>query len=129
MEKRLYSQIDNSKVSIVDMAMGQIKEKIDYEMTKIIKNILDPETLATDKRVLNIKITIQPDSNRKTFSVIAAVSSKISPPKATITMLKVNKTDEGKLSAIEIINETPGQIDIDGNEVPAPMELNIVGEK
>ena len=52
METRLYAQTENAEAatSIVDMAMGQIKEKINYEMSKIIKNILDGKTNATEKK-------------------------------------------------------------------------------
>ena len=38
---------DLSKRSIIDMARGAIKERVDYEMTRVVENILDPNTSAT----------------------------------------------------------------------------------
>lgn len=40
--------------SIVQMARGAIEERIDLEMTKILENILDPNTKATAKRKLTV---------------------------------------------------------------------------
>lgn len=33
-----------NKRSIIDMARGAIKERADYEMTRVVENILDPNT-------------------------------------------------------------------------------------
>ena len=57
------------KQSIVDMAMGAIKEKVDYEMSKIVDNILDINTKATGKRTLTLTFTLQPDDERKQVQV------------------------------------------------------------
>ena len=37
--------------SIIDMAHGAFKERADYEMAKILENILDPNTKAEKKRL------------------------------------------------------------------------------
>lgn len=34
----------DDRTSILDMAIGAIKERADYEMARIIDNILDPNT-------------------------------------------------------------------------------------
>ena len=36
--------MNETRTSILDMAMGAIKERADYEMAHIIDNILDPNT-------------------------------------------------------------------------------------
>lgn len=43
--------------SIIDMAHGAFKERADYEMAKILENILDPNTKAEKKRSLTIQMT------------------------------------------------------------------------
>lgn len=45
---------DLSKRSIIDMARGAIKERVDYEMTRVVENILDPNTSATAARKITI---------------------------------------------------------------------------
>ena len=44
--------------SILDMAHGAFKERTDYEMTKVIENILDPNTIATKELFLYVKILL-----------------------------------------------------------------------
>lgn len=40
----------NQRDSIMSMARGAFEERVDYEMDKVIQNILDPNTKATAKR-------------------------------------------------------------------------------
>ena len=47
--------------SLIDMANGAIKERLDYEMGRVIQNISDPNTKATAKRTITVKITLEPD--------------------------------------------------------------------
>lgn len=46
-----------NKKSIIDMARGAIKERADYEMTRVVENILDPNTSATAARKITITLT------------------------------------------------------------------------
>lgn len=39
----------NQRDSIMSMARGAFEERVDYEMDKVIQNILDPNTKATAK--------------------------------------------------------------------------------
>ena len=51
----------NQRDSIMSMARGAFEERVDYEMDKVIQNILDPNTKATAKRkiTLTIELTAQ----------------------------------------------------------------------
>lgn len=55
-----------AKKSILQMARGAIQERADYEITKILENILDPNTSATAARKLTITLTLKPDDTRRT---------------------------------------------------------------
>ena len=39
-----------NKKSVLDMAMGAIAEITDYEVNRVVANIMDPNTAATAKR-------------------------------------------------------------------------------
>ena len=67
------------RASILDMAMGAIKERTDYEMTRIIENIQDTNTQAAKKRSLIIQIDFLPDEQRTNMAVAATVKSKTMP--------------------------------------------------
>lgn len=51
------------KKSILEMSMGAILERVDYEMGKVMDNILDPNTKAT-ARSLSPALTVGPSRCR-----------------------------------------------------------------
>lgn len=48
------------KKSILEMSMGAILERVDYEMGKVMDNILDPNTKATAKRKISVTLELSP---------------------------------------------------------------------
>lgn len=54
----------NQRDSIMSMARGAFEERVDYEMDKVIQNILDPNTKATAKRKITLTIELTPDDER-----------------------------------------------------------------
>ena len=48
----------SNATSLLDMANGAIKERIDYEMGRVMQNISDPNTKASAKREITLKITL-----------------------------------------------------------------------
>ena len=60
--------------SLIDMANGAIKERLDYEMGRVIQNISDPNTKAAAKRTITVKITLEPDEERQHIEVSATAS-------------------------------------------------------
>lgn len=61
-------QIVNKK-SVLEMAMGAIAEITDYEVERVVANIMDPNTNATAKRKITITLTFAPDD----YGYMAAV--------------------------------------------------------
>lgn len=50
------------KKSILEMSMGAILERVDYEMGKVMDNILDPNTKATAKRKISVTLELIPST-------------------------------------------------------------------
>lgn len=48
----------NQRDSIMSMARGAFEERVDYEMDKVIQNILDPNTKATAKRKITLTAAV-----------------------------------------------------------------------
>ena len=48
------------KKSILEMSMGAILERVDYEMGRVLDNILDPNTKPTGKRKITISLETGP---------------------------------------------------------------------
>lgn len=61
------NQLD--KKSILEMSMGAILERVDYEKGKVMDNILDPNTKATAKRKISVTLELIPSADRRTITV------------------------------------------------------------
>lgn len=70
----------NQRDSIMSMARGAFEERVDYEMDKVIQNILDPNTKATAKRKITLTIELTPDDERRTIGVSVTAKSTSQPP-------------------------------------------------
>lgn len=116
-----------NKKSILDMAMGAIKERVDSDMGKIIDNILDPTTYPTAKRKLQLEMVFQPDSDRAAIVVSVTTKSKLAPSTAVRTSLYVsNFPPNGDISIVEMPAQVPGQIALDEPDQEEPAVLKIV---
>lgn len=115
----------NSK-SILDMAMGAFKERADYEMSRIVNNILDPNTKAAKKRSLVITVDIVPDDERTNLRVSTVVKSKLEPTNPVTTALYITGDENGEMVAVEMVPQIPGQTRMDGTEQHEPVMLKLV---
>ncbi len=115
-----------TRYSILDMAMGAIKERVDYEMTRVMDNIQDINVPAQKSRKLVIELEFLPDENRLKMAVGATVKSKLIPTAAVSTMLYVVPNKAGELTYKEATLQTPGQTDLFGGVQEEPKELRLV---
>ena len=109
--------MDNSSKSILQMARGAIQERADYEMTRLMQNILDPNTSATAKRKLTLTLELKPDDNRQNILVNVTAKSTLAATNPVTTSLYVCDSD----NVVEMVPQIPGQLEMNGNEQePAP---------
>lgn len=81
-----------NRKSILEMAHGAIMERADYEMDKVIDNILDVNTKAAKKRTLTVTLELLPDDDRQQIQVKATSKSKLEPTNAVTTSLYITAT-------------------------------------
>lgn len=67
------------KKSILEMSMGAILERVDYEMGKVMDNILDPNTKATAKRKISVTLELIPSADRRTITVQSTAKCSLRP--------------------------------------------------
>ena len=72
------SQIVNKK-SVLEMAMGAIAEITDYEVERVVANIMDPNTAAKAKRKITITLTFTPDDYRQQIGMDAQAKTILVP--------------------------------------------------
>ena len=109
--------MEKNAKSIVEMARGAILERINYEMARVMDNILDANTKPTAKRKLTVTLTFTP--------VVAKTT--LAPTNPVVTSLYIAGEDgTGEVQAVEMVPQIPGQTSLDGGEQEAPAALKII---
>lgn len=113
---------NEAQKSILQMARGAIQERADYEMSRIMANILDANTSAKAKRKLTITLELKPDDDRQTITVSCVAKSTLAPTNPVVTSLYVADED----NVVEMVPQIPGQCAFDGSTQDAPPALKII---
>lgn len=113
------AQIANKK-SVLEMAMGAIAEITDYEVERVVANIMNPNTAAKAKRKITITLTFTPDDYRQQIGMDAQAKTSLVPVQPVRTNLCITKGRDGELLLAEMTPQVPGQVDMDGVESPEP---------
>lgn len=119
-------QTEEKAKSILEMGRGAIMERVDYEMAKVIENILDENTKATGVRELTVKIKFTPDDKREVIKVDTVASSKLQPTNSIVTALYLGKDQKGNIGAVEMVPQIPGQTFANGTEQETPAKLKMI---
>ena len=113
---------ENEKKSILQMSRGAFLERADYEVTKVLENILDPHTSATAKRKITITLELKPDDTRQNIAVSCVAKSTLAATNPVTTSLYV--ADEETI--VEMVPQVPGQMAMDGPDQEAPPLLKLI---
>lgn len=113
--------------SILEMARGAIMERVNYEMARVMDNIMDANTKATAKRKLTLTLTFQPDDERATIGVSVVAKTTLAATNPVVTSLYLAGEDgTGEVQAVEMVPQIPGQVGMDGAEQEALPTLKII---
>lgn len=113
------------KKSILEMSMGAILERVDYEMGKVIDNILDLNTKPNAKRKITVTLELIPSADRKTITVQSTAKAALVPTDPVTTGLFITtQPGTGEMVVAEMVPQVPGQMALDGGEQEQPKILN-----
>ena len=119
--------MNENRDSIMRMARGAFEERVDYEMDKVIQNILDPNTKATAKRKISVTLELIPSADRRTITVQSTAKCSLTPTDPVTTSLYItNAPSTGELLVAEMVPQVPGQLNMDGTQQEAPKLLKLV---
>lgn len=104
------------------MARGAIQERADYEMSRILENILDANTSPTAKRKLTLTPELKPDDERQTIAVSCTAKSTLAPTNPVVTSLYVADGE----NVVEMVPQIPGQFSMGGEVQEAPPILRVI---
>lgn len=117
--------MSNSKQSIMQMANGAFLERVDYEMERVVDNILDPNTNATKARKITVTIELKPDDDRGKINVSVTAKSTLAPTNPVGTSLAFTSDANGEAVLAEMTPQIPGQMYLDGSTQEAPKILKL----
>lgn len=106
-------------IALATLCGGAIEERFRLEFERALANIHDPNTSATKKREINLKITLEPDAKREHIDLTVESSSKLSAVVGVSTLLYTAMVN-GKPAAQE---HNPQQLTLDTMQpaaTPAP---------
>lgn len=108
---------------------GAIQERVDYEVSRIVENILDVNTEACVERKLTLTIKLKPDENRQYIKIAASAVSKLAPATPVGTTLGIAADGNGEMVIVESVPQVPGQMSMEGTEQEPPKMLRIAAMK
>ena len=111
--------------SLLQMAKGAIQERVDYEVSRVVDNILDMNTETKAKRKVVLTIVMVPDDDRQVVKIEASAKSTLAPVTPVGTSLVITADGNGEMMLAEIIPQVPGQISMNGDEQERPKILKI----
>ena len=115
--------------SILEMARGAFLERADYEITKLVRNILDPNTKAVEKRKLSITMTLMPDDDRKNINVKFESKCTLAPTNPVMTSLYLaGENSDGMPQILEMTPQAPGQFNMFGEMTPEDVAVLKISE-
>ena len=118
----------DARSSLLQMAKGAIQERVDYEVTRVVDNLLDMNTEAKAKRKVTLNIIMTTDDDRRVVKVEASAKSTLAPVTPIGTSLVITADKNGEMMLAEIIPQVPGQISMTGDEQEAPKILKIAAQ-
>lgn len=102
-------KIAMSKKKILEMARGALMERADYELTRIVENIMDINTPATKKRKLTVTLDLEPDEDRNMITISASAKSTLVPTSPVKSAFWVTTDENGVPVMQEMLAESPDQ--------------------
>ena len=72
-------------LNLSNLGGGAAAEKFDHELRRVIRNIMDPNTPATTKREITLKVIIAPSENRSWGAIEVTASCKLASDKPFAT--------------------------------------------
>lgn len=116
------------KSSLLQFAKGAIQERVDYEVARVVDNILDMNTEAKAKRKVVLTVEMVPDDDRQVVKIAASAKSTLAPVTPIGTSLVITADGNGEMVLAEIVPQVPGQMALGGKEQEAPALLKIAAQ-
>lgn len=102
------------RVDLSKLAGGELQEKFNREITRVIHNMQDPNTPYSDTRSITIKISLKQTELRDDAKVEISVQSKLAGVISAKTNFAMGKNlEDGEVAIKEYGKQIPGQLSLE----------------
>lgn len=99
--------------NLEEFAGGKLSVQLNKALEKVTENIQDPNTDAQKVRKINVSISLRPNDERNFVSTTVETKLSLAPELGATTALSMGRDlRTGKVEAIEIFNQIPGQMSV-----------------
>ena len=88
-------------LTLDNLGGGAAQEQFNHELSKVLANILDPNTKPTALRGLTLTVKFKPDEDREMVDVEVNCSSKLATIKPFPTQIYMSVGEDGQAVAME----------------------------
>ena len=106
-----------------DLMDGSVEERFNAELSKVWQNVYDPNTDPKKTRTLTLKVKIIPNERRDSCYFRLNVTSALAPYVDLTQTVMLAVGDDGTIKATERTDQVPGQLNMDGDEIPMPQTI------
>lgn len=115
-------------INLETFANGAFTTQVNRAIEEVTKNIQDPNTEATTARKITITIGFKPNQERNFVATGVQTKTTLAPALGAVTAMSMGKDIKtGRVEAIEIGNQIPGQISLE--EVEEIETVEVAGKK
>lgn len=115
-------------INLETFANGAFTTQVNRAIEEVTKNIQDPNTEATTARKITITIGFKPNQERNFVATGVQTKTTLAPALGAVTAMSMGKDIKtGRVEAIEIGNQVPGQMTLE--EVEESETVEIAGKK
>lgn len=104
-------------IDLENLAGGELAEKFEHAMKKVVANMMDPNTPYKNKRKISINLSLEQNENRDDVAIECTVNTTLAPVKSATTRMTIGKDlRTGELYAEEYGSGIRGQAKIQDYE-------------
>ncbi len=104
-------------IDLENLAGGELAEKFEDAMKKVVANMMDPNTPYKNKRKISINLSLEQNENRDDVAIECTVNTTLAPVKSATTRMTIGKDlRTGELFAEEYGSGIRGQAKIQDYE-------------
>lgn len=114
-------------VDLSKLAGGELQEKFNREITKVIENMQDPNTSYSEARSVTIKLTLKQTEFRDDAKVAISVTSKLAGVISSSTNFAMGKNlENGEVAINEYGKQIPGQMSFEDVDHPQADSTTVI---